>query len=213
MTMVGAFVAEDGIVLIGDGRVNSLEKEIIKDDQVKLFQLSDLSVVLPANGASNNIDYIMDVLRKENELSSIVYVDHVTKQFMEYCEEWVETNRPHLTPIFTIAGYNFVSGIYRPKLYSVCFENNKWELYTVDNSVQKYIAYSPRSQQIHDHIDTLLKDTSDFSVSNMIKISLSALELSKNLNPQAVGGETSLWTLLPNRGLIKLNGEEISKFA
>lgn len=211
MTMVGAFIADDGIAFIGDGRVNSMAGEIISDTQVKLFELSDICVLLPANGASDNIEQIMRTLRTLNVIEGLRSIDRVANSFLEYCRQYVETvPGGRVNPIFTLAGYNFLSdGSYVPHIYVLQYERGEWQVYALNRQESHFIVNAPRRSELEEYvINEASKRGNSLEAANQLAVD--ALLLAERQSPQAVGGRTSLWNLVPPDPISKLSYQKIS---
>jgi len=211
MTMVGVFIADDGMSFIGDGRVNSMEGEIISDTQVKLFELSPLCVLLPANGASDNIDHIMTTLRVLYQREGIQSVDRIATRFLEYCKEYVEiSENTSIMPLFTLAGYNYLaSGGYVAQVFFIKYEQQDWQVYLLNQDESKFVINSPQRQGIEGYvIDQYPQRSHDLE--GMNQLAIDTLRLSEFNASRSVGGRTTLWNLQPPNPIQRVTPQKIS---
>lgn len=208
--MVAALIADNGMAFISDGRVNDLDHKIINDEQVKLFELSPLAVVLPAGGASDMIDSLMTVFKGVFTTSGIVNVDDVAMHYLKYWQERI-TLEGEGYPVFTIAGYNLLpTGDYEPKIYVMQFLDGIWELGIPTNG-EKFITIGSVISEPKAVLRDEYSRRSDASLLLRNKAALRALKVAEELKPEHVGGQTSLWNLKPGFAIRKFPQSEINR--
>lgn len=209
MTLVAALIAKDGMVFISDGRVNSLDRKIIKNDQIKQFELSPLAVILPAGGASDNIEYIMSFLKRFFAAQNITNVNDVILRFVAYCEDNVDTVPSELTPVFIVAGYNLLpAGEFEPKIYYVSFKDGSWGVGAAVGT-NTFIAQGAKGDVVRDFLADKYSNDVDGTLHNRILLALQSIELAKRHSPESIGGQTSLWSLQPPNSIHKYSQKEV----
>jgi hypothetical protein len=207
MTVVAAMITDELIVCMGDGRVNSFKHVIVDDERVKMFALTPLAILLPANGAPDNIDEIMDILAEMFSKYDTKEVSGVMEMFIHYCEGNVEISDPKITPVFTLAGYDIEADVHVPKLYSIRFVDGRWRAYQPPEG-ENFILMGAMGPELRE----LIRGSGISSESTPMqadKVLLSVLAVAEEHAADMVGGKTTLWHLSPNE-LKKLTDQEIA---
>lgn len=208
--MVAALMAKNSMVFIGDGRVTSFDGNVIDNSMVKLFELSPLAVLLPANGASDNMEKIMATLKGLYENRGVVNVNNVVSKFVDYCNEYVSKTPIERVPLFTLGGYNLLpNGSYEPKIYLIQCDGEEWNAFETkgDNA---FIAQGAKGEKIREFLAIELEKAASKTIYQRNLLALRALALAESLSPEYVGGKTSLWNLKPGLPLRKLPISEIN---
>ncbi len=211
MTVVASLIAENGIAFVSDGRVNDFNENIIEDRQVKLFELSPMTVLMPANGAADNMEFIMSALKGIFEHGKLVYLNDIATQFLLYCRVNVVTEPIDRVPLFTLGGYNLNNdGTYEAKIYLIQFNGIDWEAFESKGN-DTFVAQGASGDTIRKFLSEEYTVSKDKTLNARNILALKAIEIGEKNSPQYVGGQTSLWNLNPTTGLRKFTNAEINK--
>lgn len=202
--MVAGLITDEGIVCIGDGRSTDLKGAHLSDKEVKLFRLSSHCVCMPANGLPQNIDTVMHTLQAIFKNHNFVYVDDIARKIIDFCKISFQTDKykPEDMPTFTLVGY-VRDG--QPKLYDVRYHDNQWGIFEPSH------PFMLNGYTRQDAIDILLDgyEQSRHSLQKASILALKAMRVAMENNPQHVGGQISLWQLLPAGSMFVLSNNEI----
>lgn len=210
MTMVASLMAKDGMLFISDGRVNDLDHNIISDEQVKLFELSPLTVILPAGGASDQIESLMKMFKNVFTTSGISNVNDVVVYFCKFWQNEV-TLDGDTWPAFIIAGYNMLpTGRHEPKIYYMHNNQGEWELLETRGE-NTFFTMGSSKEPVNNFLVSEYGNENEALLNSRNKSALKALKIAENSSPKYVGGQTSLWNLKPRRPIKKFSSSEIER--
>lgn len=211
MTMVAALMAQDGMTFVSDGLVNDFDGNTIEDKQVKIFELSPLAVLLPANGASDNMETIMSTLKGLYEHGGVVNINDVTIRFAEYCNQYVAMTPMERVPLFTLGGFNLLpDGSHEPKIYLIQCNGEKWEVFETRGE-DSFVAQGAKGELIRKFLAEGFQKATSKTTHQRNLLALRALALAEKESPEYVGGQTALWNLKPGLPIRKFPQSEISK--
>lgn len=195
MTLVAAIIADDGITVIGDGRVKNVISEVETDKQIKLFELSSQCVMLPSghffDGAEMGVELMRTSLRDRNITSVNTITSLVVRSFKE--NMGYDTEDPYA---LLFAGYDKTAdGTYLPYIYTA--ESTDW---VIKLAPKPYLADGhPRTayQVFDDQYQSI-----DKKLRNINRLALRAMNNTMQADND-IGGDIALWNIKPGNRVIK----------
>ena len=200
MTLVIGAIAADGIVCGADGRVKDENNKVLKDNEIKLFELSPLCILMPDGGVFEGMDKWLFLARKSYANSSISNVTDIARSIISSLKQSAKPNEPESDFIFI--GYDLLDGHYQPRVYKV--SNDDWRL-KVPSSGAPFATGG-----VTEHADPILHDlyvnSVDPKLRHVNRATLRALKVTTQKSSEDVNGQLTLWNLKPgNKNIKKFN--------
>lgn len=205
MTRVLAIQTNEGIVAASDGLVVNQRREVVSENEVKIFELSQYCTVMAAGWLPFDIGNTFEQVRRLNSAANRVNAsetaDFLMHQFAraEHEVDWLRSN----SLMINIAGYDRKEdGTFLPILLSLFRRDNRWQS-NVPIRHEVLVAgegLEATSDYIVQEIDA---GNGALTLERAKKIANSAIAKATQDNPGMVGGEMTRWVIVPGMGIIK----------